>query len=166
MDPEPLRAPLAKALDWEDAHVGIEAAVGAFPADLRGVRPEGLPYSAWELLEHVRLAQRDILDFCRDPAYEQGTWPEDYWPEGPAPPGPDAWDRTLSAVREDREAVKRLVLDPALDLGAEVPHGSGQTYLREVLLVVDHGAYHVGQIVLVRRLLGVWPPGGASERDR
>ncbi|MGH9901107.1 MAG: DinB family protein [Pyrinomonadaceae bacterium] len=151
-----LREHLIKLLDWQDAHANFDDAVDGIPPQLRGVRPEGLPYSPWELLEHLRLTQRDILDFCRDPAYEAPKWPEEYWPRTGAPPTPDAWEESVNAFRADRRELQSLVADPALDLYAEVPHGEGQTYLREVLLAADHSAYHVGELVAVRRRLGAW----------
>ncbi len=160
-DPVPasVRKHLARALDWEEAHVGLDAAVKGLPAPLRGVKPEGFPHSPWELLEHIRLAQRDLLDFCLNPDYKAGTFPDDYWPEKPAPPREASWGESVAAVRADREALKRLVLDPKRDLTARIPHGQGQTYLRSILLVIDHGAYHVGQLVMARKLLGAWPAG-------
>lgn len=152
-----LRDHLRRLLDWKDAHATFDAAVDGVPPELRGLRPDGVPYSPWELLEHLRIAQRDILDFCRDAAYRERVWPDDYWPGSPAPPSGEAWDESIRACRADRDALQSLAADPAIDLFAEIPHGSGQTYLRELLLVADHAAYHVGQLVLVRRLLGAWP---------
>ena len=154
--PEPLRAQLAALLDWHDAHADFDAAVDGLPAELRGRTPRGVPYSAWQLVEHLRLAQHDILDFCRNPAYQEMTWPDDYWPRAAAPPSDGAWEESVAALRRDRKALQALVLDPAIDLFAAIPHGNGQTYLRELLLAADHAAYHVGQLVLVRRLLGAW----------
>ena len=151
-----LREQLIKLLDWQDAHVNFDDAVEGIPAQSQGVRPEGLPYSPWQLLEHVRLTQRDILDFCRDPSYEAPKWPDDYWPKSAIPTTPEAWQESVAAYRADREALKEIIADPKLDLYARIPHGGGQTYLREVLLVADHSAYHVGELVAVRRLLGVW----------
>lgn len=151
-----LRAQLAAFLDWRDAHADFDAAVADFPTHLRGVVPAGLPYSAWQLLEHLRLAQEDILEFCVNPNYKERGWPDDYWPRGPEPPGAEAWDRSIAAYRRDRKAMQRLAKDPNIDLFAAIPHGSGQTCLREILLVVDHAAYHIGQLVLIRRLLDIW----------
>jgi uncharacterized damage-inducible protein DinB len=151
-----LRTHLLRLLDWQDAHTSFDAAVEGIPPERQGARPPGLPYSPWELLEHLRIAQRDILDFCRDPAYSEPKWPDDYWPSSPEPPAEDAWEASVAAFRADREALKRLTADSGRDLCAQIPHGSGQTYLREVLLVADHNAYHVGQLVVVRRLLGLW----------
>lgn len=103
------------------------------------------------------MAQRDILDFCVAEQYHERAWPADYWPASPAPPDPEAWERSLTAVREDRARLEQLARDVSVDLARAVPHGTGQTYLREILLVLDHNAYHVGQLVLVRQLLGAWP---------
>ena len=151
-----LREQLARALAWHDAHAGFDKAVEGIPPELRGRRPDGLPYSPWALLEHLRLAQRDILDFCRNPKYVEPKWPDAYWPPGDAPPAAAAWDESVAAFRRDREGLQRLVADPKVDLFAAIPHGSGQTCLREVLLVIDHNAHHVGQLIVVRRLLGAW----------
>jgi len=153
---DPLRRFLARTLDWHDAHAHFDAAIADLPPALRGERPAGAPHSAWELLEHIRLAQRDILDFCRDEHYEERRWPEDYWPASPAPSSDSEWNDSVEAYHADLDALRALVSDPHFDLFATVPWGSGQTHLREVVLVVDHTAYHVGQIVLVRRLLGAW----------
>jgi hypothetical protein len=152
-----LRQLLARLLEWEDAHTGFDAAVANLPPPLRGTAPAGLPYSPWQLLEHLRLAQHDILDFCVNPGYRQLQWPDDYWPPSPVPPSTAAWDDSVKQFRQDRAALQRLVGDPAVDLSARIPHGGGQTYGREVVLAADHAAYHVGQLVVVRRLLGCWP---------
>jgi hypothetical protein len=151
-----LREQLIKLLGWQDAHVNFDDAVEGIPPQFQGVPPDRLPYSLWQLLEHMRLTQRDILDFCLDPAYEAPKWPDDYWPKSTIPPTPEAWQESVAAFRADREALERLIADPTLDLHEKIPHGEGQTYLREVLLVADHNAYHVGELVAVRRLLGVW----------
>jgi hypothetical protein len=151
-----LRKLLARALAWEDAHVGFEKAVGDIPAALRGKQAAGAPYSPWQLLEHLRITQHDILDFCRNPDYEEIAWPDAYWPRDPSPPSPAAWDDSIRRFHEDREALQALAADPNVKLDARIPHGTGQTYLRELILVVDHSAYHIGQLVLVRRLLGDW----------
>jgi hypothetical protein len=153
----PLRDQLARLLSWEDAHVGFEAAVAKLPPKLRGARPADLPYSPWQLVEHLRRTQHDILDFCRNPAYRQPTWPDDYWPETEAPPSSTAWTESVRAFERDREALQAVARDPAIDLMAPIPHGDGQTYLRELLLAADHAAYHLGELIVVRRLLGSWP---------
>jgi hypothetical protein len=157
MADEALRAHVVRLLTWSDAHVAFEGAVQDLGPSLRGVRPEGAPYSPWQLLEHLRLTQLDILDFCRDPAYQAPSWPEDYWPESEEPPTERAWAQSIARYLQDRAALVELAEDPGIDLFARIPHGTGQTYLRELLLVADHSAYHVGELVLVRRLLGAWP---------
>ena len=157
---DPLRQQLLTLLESRNAHVDFETAVDELPTDARGRRPEQLPYSPWELLEHIRIAQWDILDFCRNPEYEQPNWPEEYWPDRPEPPNEEAWTNSIAAYRRDLQGMKDLVRDPDLDLHAEIPHGDGQTYLREVLLVADHTSYHLGQLVTVRRQLGVWERAG------
>jgi hypothetical protein len=148
-------------LDWNDAHVAFDAAVDGIGPAHRGVVPEGMAHSAWQLLEHLRIAQHDILDFCVNASYKEMKWPDDYWPADPQPPSEAAWDESVARYVRDRDAVKRLAGDPKIDLVATIPHGSGQTYLREILLVADHAAYHIGQIVALRRLLGIWPAVGA-----
>ena len=153
---EALRTQLIRLLDWHDAHVDFDTAAGGIPPDLRGRTPPGLPHSPWQLLEHLRIAQHDILDFCVNPQYREMAWPADYWPSAPAPPAPDAWDASVAAYRADLRGMQELARNADIDLFATIPHGSGQTYLREVLLVADHAAYHIGQLVLVRRLLGIW----------
>lgn len=154
---DPIRAHIVKLLGWDEAHVGFDAAVANLAEPLRGRRVEGFPHSVWELVEHLRLAQRDLLDFCRDPHYRAPKWPDDYWPSAAAPPDAAAWGASLAAFRADREALKAFAADPALDLTARIPHGTGQTYLRSILLVADHNAYHIGQVVAVRQQLGAWP---------
>ena len=151
-----LRVHLIDLLDGRNAHPGFDAAVADLPANLRGSKPPGLPHTPWRLVEHMRIAQGDILQFCLDPRHVSPEFPGGYWPDGDAPPDPDAWDRTLAAFRADLGAMKDLVADPARDLAAPLPHGQGQTLLREALLVADHNAYHLGQLVVVRRLLGAW----------
>ena len=151
-----IRAHIIKLLEWEDAHVDFDTAVEDLPAALRGRRVPGFAHSPWELLEHLRLAQRDLLDFCRDSGYKAPKWPDDYWPASAAPPDDATWDRSVKAFVADREELKALVSDASLDLTAKIPHGTGQTYLRSILLVADHNAYHVGQLVAVRQQLGAW----------
>jgi uncharacterized damage-inducible protein DinB len=150
-----LRAQLVKLLGWHDAHVDLDAALADLPAELRGRVPHGSPYSVWQLVEHLRIAQHDILDFCVNPAYKEMHWPDDYWPKQAAPADGE-WKAALAAYHKDLKAMQSVVQDETVDLFATIPHGSGQTYLREALLVADHAAYHVGQIVLVRRMLGNW----------
>ena len=151
-----VRDHLARVLAWHEAHPTFDDAVSDLPEDLRGRAPAGLPYSPWQLVEHLRITQHDLLDFCRNPKYEELSWPADYWPKSPAPPSAAAWEASLRRYREDRAAFQALVRDPAIDLTATIPHGTGQTYLREILLAIDHAAYHVGELIVVRRLLGAW----------
>ncbi len=153
-----LRELLRKQLAWEDAHASFDKAVANIPVELRGTQPPGVPYSPWQIVEHVRRTQHDILDFCRNADYQELEWPEDYWPPSPEPPDAGAWDESIAQYRADRRALQDLAVDPNTDLDARIPHGSGQTYLREIVLAADHASYHVGQLVLVRRLLGIWSP--------
>jgi uncharacterized damage-inducible protein DinB len=153
-----IRDHLRRCLDWEEAHVGFDKAVEGIPSERRGSRPPGFEHSPWQLLEHIRIAQDDILEFCTNPAYRHTReWPDDYWPAAPAPADDAAWTAAIAAYRRDREALKDLVARTE-DLTAPVPTGkAGQTYLRAVLLTADHTAYHVGQLVAVRRALQIWP---------
>ncbi|MEX0885760.1 MAG: DinB family protein [Phycisphaeraceae bacterium] len=151
-----LRNQLARLLTTSDAHIDFERAVADLPAAARGRRPGNVPHTPWRLVEHMRLAQRDILDFSRNPDYREPAWPDDYWPADDGPPEDPAWQRSLDAFLADRAAMVELVNDPARDLAAPIPWGDGQTLLREALVLADHNAYHVGQLITVRRLLGAW----------
>jgi hypothetical protein len=151
-----LRQHLLNLLDGEHAHVNFESVVKGWPVKLRGARPRGQPFTAWRLLEHMRIAQWDILEFSRNPKHVSPEWPEGYWPRGDAPPDKDAWDKSVRAFRRDLKAMKDLVAKPSTELFARIPHGTGQTILREALLIADHNAYHLGQLLLLRRLLGAW----------
>jgi hypothetical protein len=151
-----LREHLVKLLEGGGAHASFESAIKDFPAELRGKTPRGAEHSAWELLEHLRIAQWDILDFSRNPDYREQKWPDDYWPGTAAPPDEKAWGKSVRAFKKDLKAMCALVSDEKTDLFAKIPHGNGQTILREALLVADHNAYHLGQLVLLRRLLGAW----------
>lgn len=148
---------IASSLDWEQAHVSFETAVKGLPAGLRGRRPGDFPHSAWELVEHIRLAQVDLLAFMQDPHYKAPKWPDDYWPATAEPPNDAAWTKSLRAVRRDCRALQRFTETTRKDLAAKIPWGDGQTFLRTILVAMDHTAYHVGQIVAVRILLGAWP---------
>lgn len=154
MSDQAVRELLAKMLSWDDAHAGFDAAVDGIPEEFRGKRAGA--HSPWELVEHLRLAQHDILDFSRNKDYEEMDWPKDYWPKSPAPSSTAEWNSSIDAFRKDREALRELALDKRIDLTAAIPHGSGQTYLREIVLAADHTAYHVGQLILVRQWLGIW----------
>ena len=126
------------------------------PEKLQGVKPDGLPHTAWMLLEHLRLAQWDILEFSRNPKYKAQKWPDDYWPKTEAPPSAAAWDKSVKQFRQDLKAMQDLVANPETDLYANIPWGEGQTVLREALLLADHNSHHLGQVIDVRRLLGAW----------
>jgi Protein of unknown function (DUF664) len=154
MTDKAVRDLLAKLLSWEDSHAGFDAAVEGVPEEFRGKRAGA--HSPWELVEHLRRAQHDILDFSRNKDYEEMEWPNDYWPSSPAPSSTAEWDKSIEAFRKDREAMRQLALDKTIDLTARIPHGNGQTYMREIVLAADHTAYHVGQLILVRQLLGIW----------
>jgi len=151
-----LREHLVELLKGGQAHADFETAIKDMPANLRGKIPEGAEHSPWQLLEHMRLAQWDILEFTRNPDHVSPKWPEGYWPKSPAPPTKDAWDKTAKAFRADQKALIKLVKEEATDLFAKIPHAQGQTVLREVLLTADHTAYHLGALVLLRRMLGAW----------
>jgi hypothetical protein len=156
MSLDAIRDHLVRVLDWEEAHVGFDKATDGIPPDRRGVKAPGFEYSAWQLLEHIRLAQEDIYEFCVNPAYVHTMkWPDDYWP-APAPSSDGAWKESIGSFARSRDKMKALVRD-VKDLTAKVPTGKGdQTYLRAILLVADHTAYHVGQLVALRRALGIW----------
>ena len=151
-----LRKHLVKLISGSEAHADFDSAVEDFPTELRGKTPAGAEHSPWQLLEHLRVAQWDILDFSRNPDYKTMKWPEDYWPKNPEPPDDKAWDKSIRQYHADRKTLCSLIEDKSVDLFAKIPHGDGQTILREALLTADHNAYHVGQLVLVRRLLGAW----------
>jgi hypothetical protein len=155
-----LREHLLYLLKGGGAHLSFDKAIVGLPADLRGAKPPGLPHTPWRLLEHLRIAQWDILEFSRSAGHVSPRWPDGYWPADDAPPDDRTWDRAVDAFRTDLAAMCALVADPATDLFARIPHGDGQTVLREALLVADHNAYHLGQLVVVRRLLGCWPEKG------
>jgi hypothetical protein len=149
---------MARLLDWEEAHVGFDKAVEGIPANQRGSHAADFEHTPWQLLEHMRVAQKDILDFCTNSKYVHSLkWPEDYWPQSPAPPDAKAWNGSIADFKADREKLKLLVRRAHVDLFATVPTGKAQqTYLRAMLLVADHNAYHLGQLVAVRRALGIW----------
>jgi hypothetical protein len=151
-----LREHLENLLTGGGAHVDWKATFSGVPPKMRGVRPSGVPYSLWELLEHLRIAQWDILEFSRDAKHVSPEWPKGYWPDSQAPPNAKAWDKSLKLFARDLAAMKKIVASPKTDLFAKIPHGTGQTILREALLVADHNAYHLGQALTVRRLLGIW----------
>lgn len=151
------RATVASSLDWKQAHATFDDAVRGLPVELRGKRPGHYPHSPWQLAEHIRRAQADLLEFMTNPSYAAPKWPDSYWPLEPEPPSAKAWDECITAVQHDRQAIKELAIRPTLDITAAIPWGDGQTYLRTILVAVDHTAYHVGQLITVRILLGAWP---------
>jgi uncharacterized damage-inducible protein DinB len=155
---DPLRAQLVRLLDWEEAHVGFDKAIDGIPASRRGSQAAGFEHTLWQLLEHMRLAQKDIIDFCVNVQYVHALkWPEDYWPRSPAPADGAAWSESVADFRADREKLKQLARDTDVDLFVPVPTGKpSQTYLRAILLAADHNAYHLGQLVALRRALGIW----------
>jgi hypothetical protein len=151
-----LREHLLELLAGGHAHLDFEKAVAGLPVALRGAKPQGLPHTPWRLVEHMRIAQWDILRFSIDPKHVSPEFPDGYWPDGDAPPERDSWDQSVAAFRADLQSMKDLVSDSDTDLFKPIAHGQGQTILREALLVADHNAYHLGQLVTVRRLLGAW----------
>jgi len=151
-----LRQHLVELLNGGHAHATFDTVIKNLPPKLRGERPANFPHSAWVLLEHLRLAQWDILDFSRNPKYKTKKWPDDYWPKTPAPPNSAAWEKSVRQFRRDLKAMQTLVANPKTDLFAKIPWGDGQTILREALLVADHNSHHLGQLLDVRRLLGAW----------
>ena len=151
-----LRDHVLYLLKGHGAHAGFEDAIKNFPAELRGKKVKGLPHTAWMLLEHMRIAQWDILDFSINPKYKTMKWPEDYWPGSAAPPSSAAWNNSIIDFNKDLRAMEDLVANPKTDLFQKIPWGEGQTILREALLIADHNSYHVGQLVTLRRLLGAW----------
>ena len=151
-----LRKHVIELLRSRGAHADFDQAIEGLPESLRGARVKEVPFTAWKLLEHLRLAQWDILEFSRNAKHKSPPWPEGYWPESDAPPNAAAWDASVAAFRRDLAEMEKLVRDPSKDLFAPIAHGQGQTLLREALLVADHNSYHVGQLILLRRALGAW----------
>lgn len=147
---------VASSLDWEQAHASFDHAIEKLPAELRGKRPDGFPHSVWELVEHVRIANHDLLEFMVGKSYEHPKWPDDYWPLSAAPSDDGEWRRAIDEIHREIQALKDLTLDESRDLTEKIPRGTAQTYLRTVLVAMDHVSYHVGQIVAVRRLIGAW----------
>ncbi|MBC8156508.1 MAG: DinB family protein [Bacteroidetes bacterium] len=151
-----VREQLIALLTGSNAHQSLDDAIDELPADVRGIKPDHLPYSIWQLVDHIRVAQWDILEFSRNPNHKSPAWPDGYWTADVAPADEAAWEQTLAQIRQDRDAFIALLHDPERDLYAPFAHGDGQNLLREALLIADHNAYHVGQILLIRRLLGAW----------
>jgi hypothetical protein len=153
-----IREQLEALVRGEGAHVSVEGALEGLPEALRGRVPAGLSHSAWQLLEHMRIAQEDLLQYALDPDWTSPTWPEGYWPPDPEPASNGAWEQSVSALRRDRDLALSLVRDTGRDLTAPLAHTPGHTLLRQLMLLADHNAYHGAQLVDVRRALGAWPP--------
>ena len=151
-----LRKQLRALLREPQAHATLTQAIEGFPVEKAGIRPPGFPHSAWELLEHLRIAQHDIVMFSKSADHKSPKWPEGYWPPKPAPDRPEQWQEVAQALERDLATFEEMLMDPNEDLHKPFPWGDGQTLLREALLIADHNAYHVGQLVLVRRALGSW----------
>jgi hypothetical protein len=151
-----LRKHLIELLDGGHAHATFDQVVKDFPARYRGEIPPGLPHSGWMLLEHIRIAQWDIFDFSRNPKYKPMKWPAEYWPKNAAPANAVEWEKSIQAFHSDLEGMKKLVSDPKTDLLAKLKWGEGQTVLREAMLIADHTSHHLGQLIDVRRALGIW----------
>jgi hypothetical protein len=152
-----LRAHVLYLLQGGGAHAKFDDAVAGIPPKLRGRKPDGLPHTLWMLLEHMRIAQWDILEFSRNPKHVSPSWPEGHWPPTERPPSDAAWTGSVKKFRRDLKTMEAVIKNPKTDLFAHIPWGTGQTILREALLVADHNAYHLGQMVDARRLLGIWP---------
>jgi hypothetical protein len=149
---DPLRKHLLDLLDMKGAHIDFDSAVADFPPELRGRKPAGSPHSPWQLLEHMRLAQWDILEFSRDAKHVSPEFPDGYWPKSDAPPSEHAWNQSIKKFHVDLAGMKKLIADPKHDLTAPIPHGDGQTLLREALVLADHNSYHLGQLMLLRKM--------------
>jgi len=155
-DRKSLQTHLLELLKGGHAHIDFDSALKAWPPALQGKKPRGAAHSPWEVLEHMRLAQWDILEFTRNPKHVSPEWPAGYWPKTQAPPNKSAWRKSIAAFRSDLRAMIRIVQNPSTDFFSPLPHGQGQTVLREALLIADHNAYHLGELLLLRRLLGAW----------
>jgi hypothetical protein len=152
-----LRDHLFQLLLGGNAHVDVLAALKGFPAKLYGAKPENAAHSAWEILEHMRIALRDLWEFSTNPEYVEKKWPDDYWPSSAAPPSNEAWHSSVRALKKDLEAFGELVKNPSSNLFAPIPWGKeDQTLLREVLIAADHNSYHTGELIFLRRLQGAW----------
>ncbi len=156
MSDQSVREHVLYLLKGGNAHLDFETAIANFPEHLRGAKIKDVPHTAWRLLEHLRICQWDILKFSRNPDHVSPEFPVEYWPKTDAPPNADSWDKSVQAFRDDLQAMIDLVADSDTDLYAKIPHGDGQTILREALLIADHNSYHLGQLVFLRRCLGAW----------
>jgi len=151
-----MREQLVELLQGKSAHLSFDDAIAGLPPKMRGAKPEGMPHTVWRLVEHMRIAQWDILEFSKDGRHKSPKWPDGYWPGGDAPRDAAQWNQTVKQFRADLKEMMRMVKDKKVDLLAPIPGGQGQTVFREAMLVADHNSYHVAQIVMVRRMLGVW----------
>ncbi len=158
-DDEAIRDHVLKLVKGRQGHIDFKTTLANLPQEFQGKKPERAPHTPWQLLEHMRIAQWDILEFSRDSEHKSPKFPEGYWPDSEAPSDEGAWQESVASFGADLQAMADLVADPSTDLYARIPHGSGQTILRESLLVADHNAYHLGQLVLLRRLLNIWTEG-------
>ena len=149
---------VASTLDWDQAHLSFDSAIDGMPANLRAAKAEGLPHSVWDILEHIRIAQKDLLDFCSNADYHHElAWPDDYWPATVDRVSDEEWEKSLTQLKHDRVAFKTFTTESGRDLTTKIPGGTGQTYLRTILVAQDHASYHTGELVALRRLLGAWP---------
>jgi DinB superfamily len=150
---EQLRQQLVDAIRGHQAHIGFNSAIKDFPPAIQGTKPPDAPHTAWQLLEHMRIAQNDILEFSRNPQHKSPQWPDEYWPETEAPPDEEAWSKSVASFQQDAEAMTKLVQNPQIDLFKSFAHGEGQTLLREALLVASHNSYHLGQLMFLKKTL-------------
>jgi hypothetical protein len=157
-DDKKLREHLVSLLQGGHAFVTFDAAVKNFPFERTGEKPQGFDHSGWQLLEHIRIAQWDIVEFSISADHVSPKWPDDYWPKEDAPASEKNWQNGVEAIKKDLQKMQDLVKSPSTDLLENIPHGTGQTILREALLIAEHNAYHLGQLVMVRKMLGIWPP--------
>jgi hypothetical protein len=154
---DPVREQVLALLQGGNAHVTFDQVIKDFPAKMRGIKPNGAEHTAWQLLEHMRIAQWDILEFSRNAKHVSPEWPGGYWPKTEKPANSDAWEKSIASFKKDLKAIQKFIENPKTDLCVKIPHGTGQNILRQALLVADHNSYHLGQLVLLRRLLGAWP---------
>lgn len=158
MENKQFRNQLIKMLSWEGAHSNLDHALNDMPPEVIGVKVSGIDYTIWQLAEHIRITQADILNFCTNSRYVSKSWPDSYWPLNYAPHDISDWENTVKQIKEDRKNLVELVKDPQTDLMKPIPHGKGQNIFREIVLVIDHNSYHTGQIIMIRKMLGVWEP--------
>ena len=153
---DPVREQVLGLLRGGHAHLTFDDVIKNFPSKLRGVKPRGAPHTAWQLLEHMRIALWDILEFSVDPKHVSPPWPQGYWPKSDKPPSDAAWKKSVASIKKDMSRAQKLIENPKTDLYAKFPHGTGQNMLRQALLIADHNSYHIGQLMLLRRLVGAW----------